>query len=135
MCAHQDVSEAAMEKPLVSISLGCSSVFLMGTTSREDKPFAMFLRSGDVVVFSGKARDAFHAVPRILDDCPSYFFEQNNDENNNHEKVPPGLRVNINVRQVFDEKNGPEQLPDMKDFYCMKTANAIKRQQEQQQKE
>jgi len=131
MCAHQDVSEAAMEKPLVSISLGCSSVFLMGTASREDKPFAMFLRSGDVVVFSGKTRDAFHAVPRILDDCPSHFFR--NDENENEdEQVPPGLRVNINVRQVFDEKNGPESLPDMKDFYCMKTANALKRKQQQE---
>ncbi len=144
MCAHQDVSEAAMEKPLVSISLGCTAVFLMGTTSRDDKPFAMFLRSGDVVVFSGETREAFHAVPRVLDDCPKYFFDDDknsgneNDEKNNGAVVHalPGIRVNINVRQVFDEKNGPEKLPDMKHFFCMKTANALKRKaEEQQQKE
>ncbi len=127
MCAHQDVSEAAMEKPLVSISLGCTSVFLMGTTNRDDKPFAMFLRSGDVVVFSGMTRAAFHAVPRILDDTPEYLISDASGL--------PGLRVNINVRQVFDEKHGPESLPDMKDFKCQKTANALKLKQEREKEQ
>jgi alkylated DNA repair protein alkB family protein 1 len=104
MCAHQDVSEAALERPLVSMSLGCSAVFLMGTSNRDDRPQALWLRSGDVVVFSGKCRDAFHAVPRVMDDAPVELL------------LPvvgglPGLRLNINIRQVFDDEHGPQQLP------------------------
>lgn len=73
MMCHQDVSEEAMEQPLMSLSLGCSAVFLMGTESREDAPFALLLRSGDVVAFTGPARTALHATPRIIDDCPAYL--------------------------------------------------------------
>ncbi|CCW64977.1 unnamed protein product [Phytomonas sp. EM1] len=73
LMAHQDISEQALEQPLVSLSLGCSAIFLMGTKSRDDAPHAFLLRSGDVAVFTGPARLAYHAVPRILDDCPEYL--------------------------------------------------------------
>ncbi|EPY34416.1 alkylated DNA repair protein alkB like protein 1 [Strigomonas culicis] len=73
MMCHQDVSEETMDRPLVSASLGCSAVFLMGTESRDDAPYAFLLRSGDVAAFAGPSRRAFHAVPRILDDCPDYL--------------------------------------------------------------
>ncbi|CCW71716.1 unnamed protein product [Phytomonas sp. Hart1] len=45
----------------------------MGTQSRDDAPHAFLLRSGDVVMFAGPARLAYHAVPRIFDDCPDYL--------------------------------------------------------------
>lgn len=73
MMCHQDISEEVLDQPLVSVSLGCSSIFLMGTESRDDSPYAFLLRSGDVAAFSGPARAAFHSVPRILDDCPDYL--------------------------------------------------------------
>lgn len=73
MMCHQDVSEDALSQPLVSVSLGCSAVFLMGSQSRNDAPHALLLQSGDVVAFAGPARTAFHATPRILDDCPAYL--------------------------------------------------------------
>lgn len=98
MCAHQDLSEPSLHRPLISISLGCSAIFLMGTSSRFDKPHAFILRSGDVVAFSGESRTAFHAVPRILDDCPSYLLPEGSDDSR-----IKGLRININVRQVYDE--------------------------------
>lgn len=102
MMAHQDVSEVCLEKPLMSMSLGCSAVFLMGTDRRDDKPHAFFLRSGDVVAFTGPSRVAYHAVPRILDDCPDYLLpsEASPDTWRTH---MPQLRININVRQVYDE--------------------------------
>jgi alkylated DNA repair protein alkB homolog 1 len=107
MMAHQDISEVCLEKPLMSMSLGCSCVFLMGTENRDDKPFAFFLRSGDLVAFTGPSRLAFHAVPRILDDCPEHLLPPVDAAGNcsaawrNHMN---GLRININVRQVYDER-------------------------------
>lgn len=43
-----------------SFSLGCKAIFLLGGKSREDPPLAMFLRSGDVVLMAGVARECFH---------------------------------------------------------------------------
>lgn len=45
---------------LVLSSLGCKAIFLLGGKSREDMPIAMFLRSGDVVLMAGEARECFH---------------------------------------------------------------------------
>ncbi|XP_057858579.1 alpha-ketoglutarate-dependent dioxygenase alkB isoform X2 [Cryptomeria japonica] len=59
---HLDDMEADWSKPIVSISLGCKAIFLLGGESREDTPFAMFLRSGDVVLMAGPARQCFHAT-------------------------------------------------------------------------
>eukprot|EP00758_Cryptobia_borreli_P011452 Tbor_TRINITY_DN5657_c6_g1::TRINITY_DN5657_c6_g1_i1::g.9457::m.9457/K10765/ALKBH1; alkylated DNA repair protein alkB homolog 1 len=84
MCAHQDLSEPSLHRPLVSISLGCSCIFLMGDNNRNNKPFAFIIRSGDMVVFTGPARVAYHGVPRILSDCPEYLYNNNNNNNNNN---------------------------------------------------
>lgn len=102
MMAHQDVSEVCLEKPLMSMSLGCSCVFLMGTDCRDDKPHAFYLRSGDVVAFTGPSRVAYHAVPRILDDCPEHLLSLPDDDAQWRRHMN-GLRINVNVRQVFDE--------------------------------
>ncbi|KAJ0972539.1 hypothetical protein J5N97_020498 [Dioscorea zingiberensis] len=65
---HLDDMEADWSKPIVSISLGCKAIFLLGGKSREDLPIAMFLRSGDIVLMSGQARECFHGIPRIFTD-------------------------------------------------------------------
>ncbi|PPS10522.1 hypothetical protein GOBAR_AA10105 [Gossypium barbadense] len=41
-------------------SFGCKAIFLLGGKSRQDEPLAMFLRSGDVVLMAGEARECFH---------------------------------------------------------------------------
>ncbi|SCU65930.1 Alkylated DNA repair protein (alkB homolog), putative [Trypanosoma equiperdum] len=108
MMAHQDVSEEVLQQPLISISLGCSCVFLMGTESRDDTPCAFWLRSGDVIVVSGASRTAYHGVPRIMDDCPQYLCPQNETEEEEREfywrEQMRHLRVNINVRQVYPDR-------------------------------
>ncbi|WOL12843.1 hypothetical protein Cni_G21611 [Canna indica] len=48
---HLDVMEADWSKPIVSISLACKAIFLLGGKSREDIPIAMFLRNGDVCAY------------------------------------------------------------------------------------
>lgn len=51
---------------LPSSSLGCKAVFLLGGKSREDQPIAMFLRSGDIVLMAGEARECFHGQYRYM---------------------------------------------------------------------
>jgi alkylated DNA repair protein alkB family protein 1 len=94
MMAHQDKSEYTYEKPLVSISLGCSCIFLIGTDDREVKPYALHLKSGDAICMTGKSRLSFHGVPKIYDDCPKEILDCD-------DKMK-GLRININVRQVYN---------------------------------
>jgi alkylated DNA repair protein alkB family protein 1 len=48
LCAHKDDVEDRQDKPIVSISLGNSAVFLIGTESKEDEPIGIKIRSGDV---------------------------------------------------------------------------------------
>ncbi|KAF5959586.1 hypothetical protein HYC85_000795, partial [Camellia sinensis] len=49
---HLDDMEADWTKPIVSISLGCKAVFLLGGKSRQDPSVAMFLRGGDIVLMA-----------------------------------------------------------------------------------
>lgn len=54
--------------PPLWFSLGCKAIFLLGGKSRDDPPLAMFLRSGDVVLMGGEARECFHGR------CYNYFW-------------------------------------------------------------
>ncbi|KAB1225822.1 Alpha-ketoglutarate-dependent dioxygenase alkB [Morella rubra] len=67
---HLDDMEADWSKPIVSISLGCKAVFLLGGKSRDDPPLAMFLRSGDIVLMAGEARECFHELYFLGDGKP-----------------------------------------------------------------
>lgn len=51
---------------LCYFSLGCKAIFLLGGKSREDPPLAMFLRSGDVVLMAGEARECYHGKSTCL---------------------------------------------------------------------
>ncbi|CAN6371916.1 unnamed protein product [Urochloa humidicola] len=103
---HVDDMEADWTKPIVSISLGCKCIFLLGGKTRDEVPTAMFLRSGDIVLMAGEARECFHGVPQIFtesdqqeisaldsqlsgdDDCFILDYIRNS-------------RININIRQVY----------------------------------
>jgi alkylated DNA repair dioxygenase AlkB len=67
---HRDDAESDMLKPIVTLSLGCDSVFLMGGLTKEVAPTALRLRSGDVLVMGGQARSCYHGLPRVLTDRP-----------------------------------------------------------------
>jgi alkylated DNA repair protein alkB homolog 1 len=66
LAGHVDNSERDLEAPLLSFSFGQKAIFLIGGHEREEKPVAMFLNSGDVLVMAGKSRLCYHAVPRIM---------------------------------------------------------------------
>ncbi|KAJ9169326.1 hypothetical protein P3X46_017531 [Hevea brasiliensis] len=101
---HLDDMEADWSKPIVSMSLGCKAIFLLGGKSREDPPLAMFLRSGDVVLMAGEARECFHGVPRIFTDEENAEItplELHLSQENDFLKYIRTSRININIRQVF----------------------------------
>jgi alkylated DNA repair protein (DNA oxidative demethylase) len=59
---HQDKDERDFSAPIVSVSLGLPAVFLFGTTTRKDRPRRIRLISGDVAVWGGPARLAYHGI-------------------------------------------------------------------------
>ena len=55
MGLHQDKDEEDFAAPVVSFSLGDTGVFRIGGTSRKGSDGLAAARSGDAVVFGGKA--------------------------------------------------------------------------------
>ena len=88
LCPHSDHSEPNRTAPLFSLSLGSTAIFLIGGTSKSStKPIIpIYLRDCDLLVMTSECRQAFHAIPKIL-----------NDKNQN-EIIK---RINLNIRQVY----------------------------------
>ena len=59
---HQDRDEEDLLAPIVSLSLGLPAIFLFGGTARSQRPQRYRLAHGDVVVWGGPSRLAFHGV-------------------------------------------------------------------------
>ena len=71
MGLHQDRDEGGptgdFSAPIVSVSLGLPAVFLFGGLQRKDKTTRWPLLHGDVVVWGGPSRLAFHGVAPLMD--------------------------------------------------------------------
>lgn len=66
MGLHQDRDERT-DAPVVSLSLGDTCLFRLGNTRTRTRPWTdLELRSGDLLVFGGPARFAYHGVVRTL---------------------------------------------------------------------
>jgi alkylated DNA repair protein (DNA oxidative demethylase) len=64
MGLHQDKDERSLA-PVVSLSMGDACVFRFGNTGGRSRPWTdVELESGDLFVFGGPSRLAFHGVPR-----------------------------------------------------------------------
>lgn len=65
MGMHQDKDERS-GAPVVSLSIGDSCVFRFGNTRTRTRPYTdVELGSGDLFVFGGASRLAFHGVPKV----------------------------------------------------------------------
>ena len=64
---HQDRNEHDLSAPIVSVSLGLPATFLFGGAQRSDRPRRIRLESGDVVVWGGPTRLAFHGIDTLAD--------------------------------------------------------------------
>lgn len=66
MGMHQDRDERS-RAPVVSLSLGDTGVFRFGNTENRNRPWTdIELHSGDLFVFGGPSRLAYHGVTKIL---------------------------------------------------------------------
>ncbi len=91
MGMHQDKDEMELKAPVISISLGDSCLFRIGTTEKQGKTHSIRLNSGDVIMFGGKARLAYHGVDRIYPNTSTLL------------KVPG--RVNLTLRRISPISN------------------------------
>ncbi|ARP84502.1 alpha-ketoglutarate-dependent dioxygenase AlkB [Bordetella genomosp. 8] len=64
---HQDRDELDLDAPIVSISLGLPATFLFGGLQRNDRPRRFPLVHGDVAVWGGPSRLAFHGIAPLRD--------------------------------------------------------------------
>lgn len=64
---HQDRNEGDFSAPIVSASLGLPAKFLFGGLKRTDKVLRTMLQHGDVAVWGGPSRLAFHGVDTLKD--------------------------------------------------------------------
>ena len=66
MGMHQDKDEK-VDEPVVSLSIGDSCIFRFGNTENRNQPYQdVELRSGDLFVFGGPSRFAYHGVTKVL---------------------------------------------------------------------
>ncbi len=86
MGQHRDADEADFSWPVLSISLGDPALFRMGGASRKDPTVSLELQSGDVVIFGGPARLAYHGIDRIRFGGSTL--------------LPDGGRINLTLRVV-----------------------------------
>jgi DNA oxidative demethylase len=86
MGLHQDKDEQDLAAPVVSLSLGDTSLFRVGGLKRSDPTRTVRLASGDAVVLGGAGRLAFHGVDRILPGTSRLLHE--------------GGRINLTLRRV-----------------------------------
>jgi alkylated DNA repair protein (DNA oxidative demethylase) len=86
MGLHQDRNETALDAPVLSVSLGDEAIFRIGGTARRGATTSIKLRSGDVIVFGGPARLAFHGIDRVISGSST--------------RIPGGGRINLTLRRV-----------------------------------
>ncbi len=63
---HQDKDENDQTSPIVSVSLGLPAVFLFGGLKRDVRPTRHRLLHGDVAVWGGPARMAYHGIEPLM---------------------------------------------------------------------
>ncbi|HWF65575.1 MAG TPA: alpha-ketoglutarate-dependent dioxygenase AlkB [Rhizomicrobium sp.] len=86
MGLHQDKDERNFSAPVVSVSLGDEALFRIGGETRAAPTQSVMLVSGDVVMFGGPARLAYHGIDRIRPESSSL--------------VRGGGRINLTLRRV-----------------------------------
>lgn len=83
---HQDRDERDYAAPIVSVSLGLPAVFLFGGLRRSDRPRRVRLESGDVAVWGGPARLAFHGIMPLAE---------------GHDPLTGRSRINLTFRKAL----------------------------------
>ena len=64
---HQDRNECDFAAPIVSVSLGLPATFLFGGLERKERPKRLRIENGDVAVWGGPSRLAFHGIDTLAE--------------------------------------------------------------------
>lgn len=83
---HQDKNERDFTAPIVSVSLGLPVIFLFGGNVRSERPQRHRLEHGDVAVWGGASRMAFHGIEPLINGVHSLTGKQ---------------RINLTFRKVM----------------------------------
>jgi alkylated DNA repair protein (DNA oxidative demethylase) len=86
MGLHQDRDEEDFSAPVVSLSLGDTALFRIGTSERSGPTQSIKLQSGDGLIFGGPARLDFHGIDRVYKETSTLLDE--------------GGRFNLTLRRV-----------------------------------
>ncbi len=86
MGLHQDRDEKDTHAPMIGVSLGDDGLFRIGGATRGGRTRSVPLASGDVILFGGEARLAYHGIDRILAGTSRL--------------VPGGGRLSLTLRRV-----------------------------------
>ena len=86
MSLHQDKNERDFTAPIVSVSLGLPVVFLFGGMQRNDRPRRCRLEHGDIAVWGGQSRLAYHGVSALAD---------------GHHPITGRQRINLTFRKAL----------------------------------
>lgn len=129
MILDSDDLELDFTKPVISISLGLSAIFLLGGKTREEAPVPLLIRPGDVMFLAGESRLAYHGmakvVPNDFDKDVSSVGVHRNSEISSSSQLPcipeserlavkaflSSHRININLRQVLPD--GVDRISDL----------------------
>ena len=83
---HQDRDERDFTAPIVSVSLGLPAKFLFGGLARSDRPKRLMLHHGDVVVWGGPSRLAYHGIDTLKE---------------GDHRATGGCRINLTFRKAL----------------------------------
>lgn len=93
MGLHRDEDEAAMDAPILSVSLGDTALFRIGGPNRKDPTRSFRLASGDVLVLAGPSRMCFHGIDRLYGGSSSLLAPYG-------DLFAEGGRINLTLRRV-----------------------------------
>lgn len=91
MGLHRDQDEQDLTQPIVSVSLGLPAVFRWGGLARSDPATGWLVQHGDVVVWGGRSRMAFHGILALKA---------------GHHPATGAVRINLTFRRVR-----PSEIP------------------------
>jgi alkylated DNA repair protein (DNA oxidative demethylase) len=94
MGLHQDRDEADLGAPVLSVSLGDTAIFRVGSASGGPTT-SVRLASGDVCALTGPARLARHGIDRLLPGSSSL--------------IPGGGRINLTLRKAGPARGSPSR--------------------------
>ena len=86
MGLHQDRDEMDISAPVVGVSLGDDAIFRIGGAIRGGATQSIKLGSGDVILFGGPARLAYHGIDRVIAGSSRL--------------IPGGGRLSLTLRRV-----------------------------------